>query len=167
MTDRKKSGVITITKRSSKKQMQESLKNEIERIDAKLSSLGLPPNIVYNIQSAVQNHETSQNTVNIQTITDINYIYRALAYYENMYNSILSNSESMFGVADTEIRNPQGFLVRDIISDLKLRLRVIKNHTIIQTLNEAKQKLAPFLDEDTRLYNTIKEVTGLYQNLLK
>ena len=32
MTDRKKSGVITITKRSSKKQMQESLKNEIERL---------------------------------------------------------------------------------------------------------------------------------------
>jgi len=42
-----------------------------------------------------------------------------------------------------------------------------KKSGVITITKRSSKKLAPFLDEDTRLYNTIKEVTGLYQNLLK
>lgn len=155
-----------ITKKSSKKQMQEALVNEIEKIDAKLASLGLPPNIQYKCNT-ITNHETPQNSINISGQTEINILYRFLAYYENMYNNILSNSEKLLGVKNTDIRNINGFLIRDIICDLQLRIKVLSNSQLIASLTLAKQKLSPFLDEDTRLFNTIKEVESLYENLIK
>jgi hypothetical protein len=153
------------TKLATREELQNSVKKEIERIDEKLASLGLPPVIKYNINVAISNFETSQNTTNIQTCSDVNWMYRALAYYTNMYNTILEISKEMFGVPNTEIRNVQQYLIRDIISDLKLRIKVVVNANTINALNQAKAKLTPFLDEDTKLLNTIKEVEELYKTL--
>ena len=155
-----------LSKVATREELQNSVKKEIERIDEKLASLGLPPNIVYKLNSSIANFETSQNTVNIYSCTDLNWLYRALSYYTNMYNTILERSKSMFGVANTEIRNQNQFLIRDIIVDIELRIRVLTNSSTINVLNQAKAKLTPFLDEDTKLISTIKEVEALYKTLI-
>lgn len=156
----------SITRTSSKKQMQQALLTEIEKIDAKLASLGLPANIVYKCAN-IPNFESPQNSINICNHVDINFLYRMLAHYENMYDNILLNSEKITGVKNTEVKNINGFLIRDIISDINLRIRVFSNQELITSLNTAKQKLSPFLNEDVRLFNTIKEVEALYKNLIK
>lgn len=165
MTKLVKQKNTSITRRSSKKSMQEAIKQEIEKIDAKLDSLGLPPKIVY-ICGAIPNHETSQNTIRIDQCNDLNWLYRALAYNENMYDSILKNSKEMFGTPNTEIRNSIGILIRDVISDLRLRIKVVTHQVLINSLTQAKAKLTPFLDEESRLFNTIKEVEILYKDLI-
>ncbi len=153
----------TIRKNSSKKQMQNAIKLEIEKIDEKLNSLGLPPNIVY-VCSSITNFETSQNNVTISNCTDISWLYRALAYYENLYNNTLENSKKMFDESFTDVTNNQGILIRNIISDLKLRLKVLTHSSVINKLTTAKNKLTPFMDEESRLYNTLKEVEQLYKS---
>jgi hypothetical protein len=153
------------TKLATREELQNSVKREIERIDEKLASLGLPTVIRYNIQATISNFETPQNTINVSGVTDINWLYRALAYYNNIYNTTLETSEKLFGVAYKDIRNTQQFLIRDIISDIELRIKVVVNATTINALNQAKAKLTPFLDEDTKLLNTIKEVEELYKTL--
>jgi hypothetical protein len=159
----KKESKISIKKSSSKKQMQNAIKLEIEKIDEKLASLGLPPEIKY-ICSAITNFETTQNTVNISVCTDISWLYRALAHYENIYNNVLHNSQLMFKTGFIELKNNQNILIRDIIVDLKLRIKVITHSSMISKLTTAKNKLAPFMDEESRLYNTLKEVEQLYNS---
>jgi len=42
---------------------------------------------------------------------------------------------------------------------------MVVNGTAIQTLTAARAKLLPFLDEESRLFNTLQEVSNLYKTM--
>lgn len=159
-----KNNSLVVSKTTGKKKMQLALKQEIERINSELEKLGIYGEIKYRC-SAITNFELPQNSVNISSMTDINQILRFLSYYENLNKNIDSYIKEFKVTTPFAKVNVNNISIDNIIHDLVLRLKVITNSTKIANLNAAKSKLMPFLDEESRLVNTLKEVQNLYNEI--
>ncbi len=166
MTDivKKSTNKLSTKKPLGKKQMQLALKQEIERIDSELAKLGIYGEIVYKC-SGITNFETNQNTINISGMTDLNMLLRFLSHYENLKNNTDKYIKEFNVIATQGILNVNQIPVQNIIHDLVLRIKILTNSTKINNLNAARTKLMPFLDEDSRLVNTLKEVQDLYKEI--
>lgn len=165
MTALAKSTSTKLTRGAGKKKMQAALKAEIDKIDAKLKEFGVDHQIKYRITGTLTNFESPQNTINIISISDINTLARWLAHYEKLQASFEAFRKE-FRIPDTHIfSNQNGYLVDNIVHDLRLRMRVVVNATAINALTQARAKLMPFLDEESRLFNTLSEVSALYKTM--
>lgn len=165
MTALAKNTPTKLTRGAGKKKMQAALKAEIEKIDAKLKEFGVDHEIKYRITGALTNFESPQNTLNIQSICDINTLVRWLAHYEKLQASFEAFRKE-FGIPDTHVFiNQNGQVVDNIVHDLRLRMRVVVNAAAINALTQARAKLMPFLDEESRLFNTLSEVSALYKTM--
>lgn len=154
---------LSVTKLTGKKKMQVALKLEIERINTELEKLGIYGEIKYKC-AAITNHETPQNTINISNMNDISSLLRFLAYYENLKQSVDKYIKE-FKIENIIPTNLNSQPIENIIHDLVLRIKVLTNSAKINSLNAAKIKLMPFLDEESRLINTLKEVQQLYSEM--
>lgn len=165
MTALTKNTPTKLTRGASKKKMQAALKAEIDKIDAKLKEFGVDHEIKYRIIGALTNFESPQNTINIASICDINTLVRWLAHYEKLQASFEAFRKE-FGIPDTHVFiNQNGQVVDNIVHDLRLRMRVVVNAAAINALTQARAKLLPFLDEESRLFNTLSEVSALYKTM--
>jgi len=154
------SNIVKTTKNklnlNSRKGRQEALKLKLQQIDEQLKNLGVD-NIKYKISGPIVNLDTPQNTIAIANIVDISMIIRFIAYFQNIQNT-RKTLELELKIELPLAKNTQGYLIQDIISDLKLRLLIIINQNKINELNEIKTKLLPFVDEETRLVETLKSI---------
>ena len=163
MTTLVKNTPAKLTRRAGKKKMQAALKAEIDKIDVKLTEFGVGHEIKYRTIGALTNFESPQNTINITSISDVNTLVRWLAHYEKLQAS-LEVFRKEFGIADTHVFiNQNGQAVDSIVHDLRLRIRVVVNAAAINALTQARAKLMPFLDEESRLFDTLSEVSALYK----
>lgn len=154
------SNIVKTTKNTlnlnSRKGRQEALKLKLQEIDEQLKTLGVN-NIKFKVNTNVNNPETPQNTVNISHITDISTLIRFISYFQNI-QSTRKSLELELKVELPLAKNIQGCLVQDIIDDLKLQLLIMINKEKINELNSIKTKLLPFVDEETRLVETLKSI---------
>lgn len=154
---------MKLTKGAEKKKMQAALKAEIEKIDARLKELGVHHDAKFLVLNSLTNWETPQNNVNIQSMTDISQLSRWLTHYQKLKEGFEAHKKE-FGIK-TPLYSQNLQLVDNILHDLNLRMRMVVNGTAIQTLTAARAKLLPFLDEESRLFNTLQEVSNLYKTM--
>jgi hypothetical protein len=155
---------VTKTTLSSKKARQEALKLQIQKIDDELKSIGVH-DLEFRCKAAITNPETNQNTFNISGIQDVSFAVRTLAYYQNILDT--------YKLLDKDFTFPKGFLpknsnnllIQDIVFDLKLKISLLLNSDKIKVLTEAKAKLLPFLDEESRFTNALVEIDKLLTTL--
>jgi hypothetical protein len=152
---------IKLTKGAGKKKMQLALKAEIEKIDARLKELGVAHDTKFLVLNALTNWESPQNTVNIQSMTDISQLSRWLTNYEKLKEGFEAHKKE-FGI-ETPFCSQNAQIVDNIIHDLRLRMKMVVNGAAINSLTQARAKLLPFLDEESRLFNTLQEVSNLYK----
>ena len=146
-----------------KKQRQAVLREKIKEIDVELEKLGVG-DIKYRVSGTVPDIETNQNTINIYGITDVSYLFRQLAHYEQIVE-VKKKFCTLNSVKDFILKNRSGHNISDIIHDLSLRILILSNQDKINVLNASKAKLLPFLDEDSRFSNALKEIDGLLNKL--
>lgn len=148
---------------NSKRVRQIALKEKIQQIDDELNNLGVL-DIKYILNCTITNPETPQNTINISSITDLSFAIRLLAYFQNI-KEIKNKIEKDHNLPKTFIlKNQNGFNVCDIIHDLNLKINTLLYADKIKILTETKTKLLPFLDEESRFINTLREVEKLLKN---
>jgi hypothetical protein len=154
----------TKTNLQSKKARQMALAEKIRLIDEELDKIGVL-NMKYLCTSAISNPETPQNTIHINSIADLSFAIRILAHYQNIKNTK--------DLIDKQHRLPNGFIIfnqnsqviSNIIHDLNLKIATLINADKIKILQESKAKLLPFLDEDSRFINALKEIDVLLKNV--
>lgn len=96
-------------------------------------------------------------------MTDISQLSRWLTHYQKLKEGFEAHKKE-FGIK-TPLYSQNLQLVDNILHDLNLRMRMVVNGTAIQTLTAARAKLLPFLDEESRLFNTLQEVSNLYKTM--
>ena len=155
-----------IAKRStglnSKKGRQLALETKINEIDERLRALGAS-DLIYRVDKNISNPETSQNTVSIRSVTDINWLFRTLAYFKNIqhYREQFNKDGGIITAPVPSVLNSQGVLIEDIIYDLELRIVHLTNHSEINRLMAIKAELEPFRNEESRFVSALKRVEGL------
>ena len=147
----------------SKKARQSALQEKINQIDKELEKIGVL-DIKYRIITAITNPTSNQNTIVISGIPDLNLLIRLLAYFTNMQNCKKSIEKDHDLPADFILKNQNGINVCDIIHDLNLRMVLMLNASKIKILTESKAKLLPFLNEESRFINALKEIDSLLKN---
>lgn len=151
---------------NSKKARQNALQQKIEEIDKELKEIGVS-DMKYRVGVSITNPETSQNTINISGITDISFLLRLMAYFQNLQNT-KKEYEKLNKLPDTfQFKNTNGYLISDILHDINLRILTLVNQDRINVLTQAKQKLLPFMNEESRFINALFEVDNLFKNLNK
>jgi hypothetical protein len=154
---------VTLTNYTSKKARQQALADKIKLIDEELEKIGVL-NIKYRIAGAIAFIETSQNTINISGITDLSIAIRILSYYENL-KTTKNLVDKDHGLPENFIfKNINGYSISDIIHDLNLKIATLINSDKIKILTESKAKLLPFLNEESRFINALKEIDYLLKN---
>lgn len=151
---------LVTTNYTSKKARQSALADKIKLIDEELEKIGVL-NIKYLTSTTIVNPETAQNTINISSITDLSFAIRLLAYYDNL-KTIKDKVNKDHGL-------PEGFIfktansveISHIIHDLNLKIATLINADKIKILTESKAKLLPFLNEESRFINALKEIDYL------
>ncbi len=167
----KKSSSTRITRTTSRRKMQTKIQQEIAKIDEEIYKLGLPENPKFLCTSAVSfaAFYPGNNTINITGLTDWRQCVMLYSFYNRMYNDIIAEAKSMFN----EDINKLGIIAfpgstqsyPNVLHDLKLRAKLVYHQERLSVLNAAKAKLTPFMDEESRLYSTLKEVEALYKTL--
>lgn len=147
----------------SKKARQSALQEKINQIDKELEKIGVL-DIKYKIPSGIQHPETQQNTIVISGIPDLNLLIRLLAYFTNMQNCKKLIEKDHELPKDFILKQQNGHNVCDIIHDLNLRICLMLNANKIKILTESKAKLLPFLNEESRFINALKEIDSLLKN---
>lgn len=150
----------------SKKARQSALQEKIDQIDAELKSIGVG-DIKYRITGAITHLETPQNSINIQGITDLSLLFRILALYENQLECKKRFEKNNQLPKDFLLKQQNGYLVTDIIHDLNLRILTLTNQERINILTQSKAKLLPFLNEESRFINALKEIDTMLKNANK
>jgi len=147
----------------SKKSRQLALSEKIAQIDAELEKLGAG-NLAYTLSGSITNPETPQNSIVIHNITDMSFLFRLLAYYNNIATTkkeyIAKNN-----IQDFVLKNCNSFEINDVILDLNLRIHILANQNKINVLTVSKQKLLPFLDEESRFVSSLKEIEALLKTI--
>ena len=144
---------------NSKKGRQFALEQKINEINLRLKELGVE-GLKYKLTSGVSNPETTQNTVRIDTCTDINWLFRSLAYFKNILNvQKLFCKEASIEIG--LITNTNGYFIQDIIKDIELRIVYLSHQKEINLLTEMKNKLTPFMNEESRFISTLREIDNL------
>lgn len=154
---------ITKTNLTSKKARQGALKLQIEKIDAELKSIGVA-DLKFRC-GAIKNIETLQNNINISSINDISLIVRLLTYYESLLHVNKNLQKDFTFPKEYVLRDINGQVVYDVIFDLKLKLSLLINGEKIRVLTEARAKLLPFLDEESRFTNALIEIDSLLKTV--
>jgi len=147
---------------NSKKGRQLALENKINEIDERLKELGVSE-LKYKVSQGISNPETTQNAVRIDTCTDINWLFRTLAYYKNIqhYRKEFCKDTK---IAETLITNNQGIIIQDIIKDIELRIVYLSNGAEINRLTQIKNELTPFMNEESRFISALKKVDFLLKS---
>ena len=136
----------------------------IHYIDDELKNLGIT-NLKYTL-GAIANPEILQNTINIGNITDTSFIIRLIAYYENIVETKNKLIKDGFNFPEGFIlKQNNGYNIYTIIQELKLRLTTLLNSEKITILTKAKEKLLPFLNEESRFISTLQDVTKMFAEL--
>ena len=145
---------------NSKKGRQLALESKINEIDNRLKELGVE-GLKYKLTSGISNPETTQNQIRIDTCMDINWLFRALAYYKNI-QQVKKDFCKDANLTDTlPLLNNQSLPISDIVHDIQLRIVYLSHQKEINTLTQMKQKLMPFMDEESRFISTLKEIDFL------
>lgn len=147
---------------NSKKGRQLALENKINEIDERLKELGVSE-LKFSVTGAISNPETTQNTVRIDTCTDINWLFRTLAYFKNIQNEHKRFCKDA-NITTKLIANGQGYLVQDILRDLELRIVYLSNANEINRLTQIKSELTPFMNEESRFISALKRVDSLLKS---
>lgn len=144
---------------NSKKGRQLALESKINEIDARLKELGVA-DVKYRVVGTVINIETSQNTVNISGCVDIQWMFRVLAHYKAIqhYHKLFCKDA---GIQTPLLTDRGGHYVQDIIHDLELRIVYVSNMAEITRLNQIKEELMPFMNEESRFISALKRVDSL------
>lgn len=151
---------VTKTTLSSKKARQEALKLQIQKIDEELKAIGVH-DLEFRCKTSIANPETNQNTFNISGIQDVSFAVRTLAYYQNILDTYKALDKDFTFPKGFLPKNASGVLIQDVIFDLKLKISLLLNSDKIRVLTEAKAKLLPFLDEESRFTNALVEIDKL------
>jgi hypothetical protein len=151
---------------NSKKARQSALQQKIEEIDQELKEIGVS-DMKYKLLSAISNPETQQNSININGLVDLSQLLRLLAYFQNLQNT-KKEYERLNKLPETFLfKNINGHLISDILHDINLRILTLVNQDRINVLTQAKQKLLPFMNEESRFINALTEVDSLFKSLKK
>lgn len=147
---------------NSKKGRQIALKFKLEEIDNRLKELGVSE-LNYKLGTSISNPETTQNTINIMTSSDINLMFRMLATYKNML-SFHKDFCKKHNISNQPLLNNQTLSVADIIHDLELRVIYLSNSVEINKLTQIRQELLPFIDEESKFINALKKVDDILKS---
>ena len=164
MTTKIKKADNTIVDLRSTKARQTALQSKINEIDEELKNLDIT-NLKYTL-GTIANPEILQNTINIGNITDTSFIIRLIAYYENIVETKNKLIKDGFNFPEGFIlKQNNGYNIYTIIQELKLRLTTLLNSEKITILTKAKEKLLPFLNEESRFISTLQDVTKMFAEL--
>ena len=147
---------------NSKRGRQLALETKINEIDARLKELGVSE-LKYRIAASVSSPETNQNTVNISGATDINWLYRTLAYFKNIQQQAKLFSKDA-KISTPVLLNSQGLPIHEIVHDLELRIVYVTNQVEINRLLAIKAELTPFMNEESRFITALKKVDSLLKS---
>jgi len=148
---------------TSKKARQSALQDKINLIDEELKKIGVD-DMKFRIPNAINNPETPQNTININGITDLSLLFRLLSYFESIIKC-KKEFERLNKLPDTFLlKNQNGFLINDIVHDINLRILILTNQEKINILKVSKEKLLPFLNEESRFINALHEIDSLLKS---
>lgn len=146
-----------ITKRMSKKALQEKLTATIADIDKELEELRGTNDTAFKCSSHFKLNENDSNNINIQSCTDIGYMLKGIAVITNLQKTYTEVAKTM-KLEKYPAMYWLNYPVKDWIHDLQLRIRIVSNHDRITKLMDTKNKLTPFLSMDARLISTLKEI---------
>lgn len=158
MSDIVKASSVPVNLKS-KKGRQDALKNKIAEINLRLEELGVGKQS-YKVPNTISNPETMQNTISIASITCLSMLFRFLAHYKHQVN-VQKAFCAQHKIIKYPLTNINGTYVEHIVHDLELRILILTNSVEINNLTAIKTKLMPFMDEESRFINTLKEVEGL------
>lgn len=163
MTDIVKAETKTVNL-NSKRGRQTALENKIEEINKRLEEITTGEYRQYKISESIQNPESIQNNINIFSIMDLNLVFRLLGYFKNILNVrneyYKKNKMSISG----SFTNINGREIKNIINDLELRASELIHRDEINKLRTIKDKLIPFMNEESRFVNALKEVDQLLKS---
>ncbi len=151
---KKKAG---ITKRTSKKALQEKLTATIADIDKELAQLRGGTSNIFKCTAQFKLNENDQNNINIQGCSDVGYMLKGIALLTNLQKTYTETAKAM----KLEKCPPMLWLnypTKDWIHDLQLRIRIVSNQERINQLTTTRAKLVPFLSIDAQLVNTLQEI---------
>ena len=97
------------------------------------------------------------------SLNDKHLLFRLLALFTNQLETTKLFSKK-HKIPTVVLTNGNGQRVVDIVHDIELRILVLTNQSEINKLTSIKEKLIPFMNEDSRFINTLKEVTELMKS---
>lgn len=169
----KKSSSTTITRTTSRRKMQTKIQEEIAKIDLEIEKLGIPDSKFLCGPGALLFPAVlpGSNTINITSLTDWKVTLMIYVHYNRIYNDLIAETKSLFNVNFNDPAFPTLMFpgtphtFANVLHDLKLQTQLLYHKNRLTVLNAAKAKLTPFMDEESRLYSTLKEVEALYKTL--
>jgi hypothetical protein len=168
-----KAKTTNITRSSSRRVMQTKIQEEIQKIDDEIEKLGVPNATFLCGPGALLFPAIlpGTNTINITSFTDWKVTLMIYVHYNRIYDDLIVETKSLFNAKLNDPSSPpltfpgsmQSFA--NVLHDLKLQTKLLYHKNRLTVLNAAKAKLTPFMDEESRLYSTLKEVEALYKTL--
>lgn len=141
----------------SKEELRIEMKASLKEIDKKLKKLNYYNNGQYKSTGSFKLNENDSNNVNIHNSVDISYLIKALSFMIRINKEYKETADSL-GLKTYPVCIWLGISIDCWIHDLKMRLSMVVNASLIKDLTEGKARLETFLSEEDRLSKKLEDI---------